>query len=176
MKIQITAAALVASLAVLAGCGGDDKEDDASATVASCDIAIPGETKLGGTGGRVSREFLQAGQFGMLRGPGTFSTAQPAGSLLDAKYKDWLIIKIPATVLGTEPVTVSIPDDARDESGLLFGSLEGYTEPLASVDFEPCEDRDGTSWPGGLAVRELGPVALLVTEEGSDEPKRLVIR
>jgi hypothetical protein len=175
MRTCLTLAALAATLAILAGCGGDDGETgDETSNVAPCNYAIPGEVKLGG--GRVSRQFLQAGDFGMLRGPGTFRTAQPAGSILDPEYKDMLIIKIPATVVGTDPVTVSVPPSDEGDVGLLYGSLDGYTVPFTSIDFEPCPGQEGTSWPGALAVSERGPVTLLVTDEGSDQPKRLVIR
>jgi hypothetical protein len=171
LKTRITTAALAACLAIVAGCGGDKAEQG---PVASCDYASPGEVKVGG--GRVARHLVRVGNFGLLRGPGTFRAARPVGAILDPQYKDRLIITIAATVLGTDPVTVSVPPEDRGEVGLLYGSSRGYTEPLASVDFEPCPGQNGTSWPGGLVVADRGPVTLLVEEDGSDDVRRLVLR
>lgn len=154
----------------MAGCGGDEEKGP----VASCEYASPGNVKIGG--GRVARHLVRAGNFGMLRGPGTFRAARPVGAILDPQFQDRLLITIAATVLGTDPVTVSVPPEDRDSVGLLYGSSRGYTEPLASVDFEPCPDQAGTSWPGGLVVADRGPVTLLVEEDGSDDVRRLVLR
>jgi hypothetical protein len=80
---------------------------------------------------------------------------------------------IPATVLRGGIVTLSVAAEDRDDVGLLYGSLRGYEQPLASVTFEPCPGGGGTSWPGGIALSDRGPVTLLVNAAGSNRLWRL---
>ena len=166
----------VAAALLVPGCGDSSSDDLASGSAtAECAEARPGAARLG-TSTRVGREFLRAGNFGMLRGPGTFSTAQPAGTVLGKEFSEVLIASISATVVGTDSATVEIPEDERDNVGLLFGSVRGYEQPLAKVTFESCPGQEGTSWPGGFAIKKQGPFTLLVTPEGSDEALTLEVR
>ena len=180
-------ALLICVAALLAGCDTDDQVTGEPADakpvavgviaygeeVATCDEAIPTGVRIGGTD--KPRAFISTDHFGMLQSRFGFRPAHPAGTALGAGYGRLLIANTPATVLGTEPVTVAIPDGARDEAGLVFGSLGGYEHPLAQVTFEPCSDPGGTSWIGAVVLKARKPVTLLVTEGDGDVVRRLRI-
>jgi hypothetical protein len=95
---------------------------------------------------------------------GAVNRAQPVGAILPAGFEDLLITIASASVIGHDPVTVSIPAGARDEAGLLYGSARGYEHPAARVTFEPCPTQNGTSWPGGIVLTSRNPVTLLVSD------------
>ena len=141
--------------------------------VARCRHAMIGNMRIGGSDWR--RQFIRAGRFGLLQNAAAFRYAQPAGGVLAPRFRDVLITKIPATVLGTGPVTLSVPLSARDEVGLLYGSLRSYQRPFARVTFVPCAGHEGTSWPGGLALRSRKPVTLFVTTAAADRVWRLTV-
>ena len=167
---------LAATAALLAGCGNgtevtgeradartlEAKIVASGSAVASCEEAMLGSTRIGGI--NAARTFVRAGRFGLLLNEKAFDHAQPAGAVLAPGYRDLLITKTPATVVGLDPITVSIPPSARDEAGLLYGSLRSYEHSYAQITFEPCPGQNGTSWPGGLGIRTRDPVTLLVTD------------
>ena len=178
------AAVLAALAALLTGCDTDTQvtgeRADAKtrppgivaygAGVADCEEAIPGSFRIGGRD--PGRGFSRAGDFGLLQNRDGLERAQPGGAALGPGFRGLLVTKTPATVIGEDPVTVSVPAGSRDEAGLVFGTLRDYEHPLARVTFEPCAGR-GTSWPGGLALKAREPVTLLITTEDSDQIRRL---
>jgi hypothetical protein len=185
VNVMRTAASLAAATVLLAGCDSDTRATEerahakpsSAATVAfgaataECEEAMPGSFRIGGPD--PSRGFTRAGSFGLLQNRDGLERAQPAGAALGPRLRRLLVTKWPATVLGDEPVTVSIPAGSRDEAGLVFGSLREYDHPLAQVTFEPCAGDRGTSWPGGLVLKTREPVTLLVTSADGDEVWRL---
>ena len=134
--------------------------------VARCRTAMLGNMRI--SQARLGREYNAVGRFALLESPEAFAHAQPAGGLLESRFQDVLLTKIPATVLGTGPVTLTVPVGSRGRAGLLYGSLSGYREPYSKVTFIPCRHRAGTSWPGGIALLSRRPVSLRVTTAGGD--------
>lgn len=182
---SLRAAVLAATVALLTGCDADTQvtgeRADArvrpagavahGAAVAGCEEAIPGSVRLGGTNS--DRTLNRAGPFGLLQNEAGFTRAQPAGTALGPELARLLITRTPATVIGNNRVTVTVPVGSRDEAGLLYGSLRGYEHPQARVTFVPCPDGNGTSWPGGIALRTRRPVTLVVTAGGGEGLWRL---
>jgi hypothetical protein len=86
---------------------------------------------------------------------------------------------------GGRSVTVSVPKRLRGRVFLYYGrwpdrqgkpttsfhNSRGYDE----VEFDPCERRTPTVWPGGLRVKGRAPVHLLVEPEGRQRPLRLAL-
>ena len=134
--------------------------------VARCQQAMLGDMRIGGA--ELQRRYNAAGRFALLEHPNALGFAQPAAGQLAPRFRRVLLTKIPATVLGTAPVKLTVPVAARDRAGLLYGSLSGYRAPFAQVTFKPCRDRVGTSWPGGLALRTRQPVTLSVSTVGDE--------
>jgi hypothetical protein len=155
---------LAAALAVLAlGTGS------AEANVAPCDKAIIGH---GSADWR--SESVVAGPVGVRRQP-----------LKDMSLsRGWYTTKMPILVEGREPetVTVSVPPQLRRRVFLLYGNARdrdgnpsfsfrntrGYDE----TEFQLCDDKPRTIWPGGIRVKGDGPVRLLLSIEG-EAPIRL---
>jgi len=134
--------------------------------IARCRHAMLGDTRIGAA--NLRRHYNAAGRFALLEHPDALKFAQPAAGQLAPRFRSVLLTKIPATVLGTAPVTLTVPVAARDRAGLVYGSLSGYRAPFAEVTFMPCRDRAGTSWPGGLALRTRRPVTLSVSTAGGE--------
>lgn len=161
--------------ASVSGCGSEEPSGEAStragsgvaqgSEVAACEDSMPVTVRAGDEPGR---KFVQAGRFGLLQDADGFAKTQAAGQVLDPAFDELLIAMVPATVVSGGPVTLSVPAADRDDVGLLYGSLRGYGQPLASVTFEPCPGRGGTSWPGGIALSDRDPVTLLVKSAGSN--------
>jgi hypothetical protein len=188
MNSFAAAAAIATAVAiglVTAGCdsetGATDGRADSQSTehpaiaagahVARCHQAMIGNLRI--SEAEWHRRSIGAGRFGLARIPNALRLARPADDLLAPKYRDVLVTKIPATVRGPGPVTVSVPAAERERVGLLYGSLRGYRVPFARITFVPCDGYVGTSWPGGLALRDRDPVTLLVTAADGDRIWRL---
>ena len=189
-SLRVIALALAAAALVFAGCESDTQVTDQRAEaqeragaaerpqpiasgshVARCKQAMIGNQRSSLAEWR--REGNEAGRFALLEIPGLLRSAHPAGTLLGPRYREVLVTKVPASVRGSAPVTVSVPAGARDEVGLLYGSLRGYRRPFARITFMPCDGYVGTAWSGGLALRARRPVTLFVTTADGDRVWRL---
>ncbi|HEY0280418.1 MAG TPA: hypothetical protein VGC32_19295 [Solirubrobacterales bacterium] len=84
-----------------------------------------------------------------------------------------LVTKAGVLVEGSAPVLVKVPESLRERVFLYYGrgpkggsisfaESNGFNE----VEFQPCEDRPRTIWPGGLRVKGKGSVHLVVEAEG----------
>lgn len=95
-----------------------------------------------------------------------------------------LTTKMPILVEGRAPETVkvSVPEDLRDRVFLYYGNVTGrdgkpttlFTKArgYGETEFELCDNKPRTVWPGGIRVKGQAPVHLLVEVEGQP-PKRL---
>jgi hypothetical protein len=84
-----------------------------------------------------------------------------------------LITEAGVLVDGTSAVTLKVPQELRERVFLYYGRGEGSrsisfagSNGFSSVEFQPCEDRPRTIWPGGIRVRGTGSVHLVVEAEG----------
>jgi hypothetical protein len=91
-----------------------------------------------------------------------------------------LVAKAPLLVEGHSAVTVKVPEALRERVFLYYGrgpkgrsisfaESNGFNE----VEFQPCEDRPRTIWPGGLRVKGKGSVHLVVEAEGKTSVLKL---
>jgi hypothetical protein len=137
------------------------------ANVAPCEKAIIGH---GSADWR--RSSLVAGPVGVRRHPLSAMTRTGAG----------LVAKMPLLVEARAPstVTVSVPPRLRQRVFLLYGRAEDRdgnpstsfrnTRGYSETEFQPCDDKPRTIWPGAIRVRGARPVFLLVAVEGRPEP------
>jgi hypothetical protein len=151
--MQFVAAALVA-LALGAG---------SESNVAPCDKAIFGHGPADWRS-----ESVVAGPVGVRRHP------------LDAMSptRNGFVAKMPLLIEGRAPetVTVSVPPALRSRVFLYYGDILGRDgQPTTSfseargygeTEFQLCDDKPRTAWPGGIRVKGNGPVRLLVSVEG----------
>ena len=142
------------------------------ANVAPCDKAIIGH---GSADWR--SESTVAGPVGVRR--------RPLSQM--SRTQNGLVTKLPLLVEGRAPttVTVGVPPRLRQRVFLLYGNVldrngnpsfsfrntRGYSE----TEFQPCDNKPRTIWPGGIRVKGEKPVHLLVEVEGQAEaiPLRL---
>jgi hypothetical protein len=91
-----------------------------------------------------------------------------------------LVTKAGVLVEGRAPVLVKVPESLRERVFLYYGrgtkdrsisfaESNGFNE----VEFQPCEDRPQTIWPGGLRVKGNGSVHLVVEAEGKTSVLKL---
>jgi hypothetical protein len=91
-----------------------------------------------------------------------------------------LVTKAGILVEGTAPVLLKVPESLRervflyygrgpDNRSISFAESNGFNE----VEFQPCEDRPRTIWPGGLRVKGKGSVHLVVEAEGKTSVLKL---
>ena len=83
-------------------------------------------------------------------------------------------------VEGSAPVLVKVPESLRERVFLYYGrGPKGHSISFAEsngfneVEFQPCEDRPRTIWPGGLRVKGKGSVHLVVEAEGKTSVLKL---
>lgn len=139
----------------------------AGSNVAPCDKAIIGH---GSADWR--SESIVAGPVGVRRNP----------LRAMSRTQNGLVTKMGLLVEGRAPetVTVSVPPQLRDRAFLYYGRLldnDGKpstsfrnTRGYGETEFQPCDDKPRTIWPGGIRVKGWAPVRLLVTVEGRPEP------
>jgi hypothetical protein len=98
--------------------------------------------------------------------------------------RNGFVAKMPLLIEGRAPetVTVSVPPALRGRVFLYYGRVLGRDgQPAFSfaeargygeTEFQLCDDKPRTIWPGGIRVKGDGPVHLLVSAEG-EAPIRL---
>jgi hypothetical protein len=94
-----------------------------------------------------------------------------------------LMTKMPVLVARGVPVTLSVPDRLQSRVFLYYGlyfrrdgtrSTTFLDSPgFASIEFQPCDAKPRTAWPGGVRIKGRAPVHLNVTVAGSSSPTRL---
>lgn len=138
--------------------------------VAPCERAIAGHGSA-----EWRRTSIDAGPVGVRPHPLSEMTRADGG----------LVTKMPMLVEGRAPatVTVSVPPalrgrvfilygNARDREGnpsTSFHNTRGYDE----TEFQLCANKPRTIWPGGIKVKGMAPVHLLVLAEGRSQPATL---
>jgi hypothetical protein len=139
----------------------------AEANVAPCNKAIIGHGPADWRS-----ESIVAGPVGVRR--------QPLRRM--SRTENGLVTKMPLLVEGRAPakVTVSVPPGLRDRVFLYYGRLlDNDGQPTTSfrntrgygeTEFQPCDDKPRTIWPGGIRVKGEAPVRLNVFTEGRAEP------
>jgi hypothetical protein len=84
-----------------------------------------------------------------------------------------LVTKAGVLVEGSAPVLLKVPESLRERVFLYYGrgpkgrsisfaESNGFNE----VEFQPCEDRPRTIWPGGVRIKGTGAVHLNVIVAG----------
>jgi hypothetical protein len=159
-RILTLAAGLTAALLTISPIAAADPS--ASFNVAKCDKAIVGHGVPDWRQGS-----LAAGPVGIPRHPLSRMEKAPNGQLYT---------KMGLLVEGHSAVKVSVPARLRKRVFLYYGRIidnhgqvttsffgaHGYTE----TEFQPCEDRLRTIWPGGVRIKGTGAVHLTVTVAG----------
>jgi hypothetical protein len=91
-----------------------------------------------------------------------------------------LVAKAGVLVEGRAPVLVKVPESLRERVFLYYGRGPNHrsisfaeSNGFNEVEFQPCEDRPRTIWPGGLRVRGKGSVHLEVEAEGKTSVLKL---
>jgi hypothetical protein len=142
---------LTAALTTLALLGAGSPQS----TVAPCDRAIIGHGPADWRG-----ESTVAGPVGVRRHP--LSAMSPT--------RNGFVTKMPLLVEGRAPetVTVSVPPGLRGRVFLYYGAPSTFAQDrgYAEIEFQPCDNKPRTIWPGGIRVKGKGPVRLLVSAEG----------
>jgi hypothetical protein len=99
-----------------------------------------------------------------------------------SRTKNGLVTKMGLLVEGRAPetVTVSVPPGLRDRVFLYYGRLlDNDGKPTTSfrntrgygeTEFQPCDNKPRTIWPGGIRIKGEGPVRLNVFTETQAEP------
>jgi hypothetical protein len=135
--------------------------------VASCnDNVLIGHGKVGWR-----RESNSSGPVGVPKWPLREMAAMKNGDL---------VTKAAVLVDGSAPVVLKVPESLRERVFLYYGrgmndrsisfaESNGFNE----VEFQPCEDRPRTIWPGGLRVKGEGSVHLTVEAEGKTSVLKL---
>ncbi|HJZ34886.1 MAG TPA: hypothetical protein VJ204_01335 [Solirubrobacterales bacterium] len=84
-----------------------------------------------------------------------------------------LVAKAGVLVEGSAPVLVKVPESLRERVFLYYGRGPNHrsisfaeSNGFNEVEFQPCEDRPRTIWPGGLRVKGKGSVHLMVEAVG----------
>lgn len=158
--MALATAALLGGAGVAGGAASD-------ANVAPCQKAM-----LGHGSADWRRESLVAGPVGVVRHP--LSRMSPTAN--------GLVAKMPILVEGRAPetVTVSVPAGLRDRVFLYYGRVIGrdgkpttlFTEArgYSETEFQLCDNKPRTIWPGGIRVKGSRPVHLLVELEAGAAP------
>jgi hypothetical protein len=91
-----------------------------------------------------------------------------------------LVTKARVLVEGSAPVLVKVPDSLRERVFLYYGRGPNHhsvsfaeSNGFDEVEFQPCEGRPRTIWPGGLRVKGKGSVHLVVEAEGKTSVLKL---
>lgn len=89
-----------------------------------------------------------------------------------------LQFKLPVTIEGHSGATVWIPRDERDRVALILadvprrgpGKSYRIEDGHQAVRFEPCVDRNWSSWTAGLALADRHEIVLNVQADGAGRP------
>jgi hypothetical protein len=168
MKLLRTAALtgiVIAAVVVLALEPASGASTDKN--VASCnDNVLNGHGKDGWRS-----ESSSAGPVGVPKWPLRQMTAMKNGDL---------VAKAGVVVEGSAPVLVKVPESLRERVFLYYGRGPNHrsisfaeSNGFNEVEFQPCEDRPRTIWPGGLRVKGKGSVHLEVEAEGKTSVLKL---
>jgi hypothetical protein len=96
--------------------------------------------------------------------------------------RNGFVTKMPLLVEGRAPetVTVSVPSALRDRVFLYYGNVLGrdgkpsftfaHARGYGETQFQPCDDKPRTIWPGGIRVKGDAPVHLLITPATGSKP------
>ncbi len=168
MKLLRTAALtgiVIAAVVVLALEPASGASTDKN--VASCN----GNVLIGHGEAGWRSESNVAGPVGLPRWP-----LRQMGALKDGD----LVTKAGILVEGSAPVLVKVPESLRERVFLYYGrGTNGRSISFAEsngfneVEFQPCEGRPRTVWPGGLRVKGRGSVHLVVEAEGKTSVLKL---
>lgn len=134
--------------------------------VAACDPLV---TAMGSGPANWRQLSEAAGPLGVFRDPLRHMSETGTGQLLT---------KMPVIVAGHEPVTLSVPPRLRHRVFLFYGLYFGKdgtrsttfvdSPGFSSIEFQPCENKPRTAWPGGVRIKGRAPVHLTVsTGEGA---------
>jgi hypothetical protein len=155
----VIAAVVVLALEPASGAGPESN-------VADCSKAMLGRGPAGWRG-----EAAVAGPVAVLKVGLAHMTRSAGGDF---------VAKLPLSVEGTDPVTVSVPYRLRERVFLYYGRVIGRDgKPTTSffdargygeTEFRPCPGKPRTIWPGGLRIRGTAPVRLLVYRDGDAAP------
>jgi hypothetical protein len=81
---------------------------------------------------------------------------------------------MPLLVEGRAPatVTVSVPPRLRQRVFLYYGTSSSFTRErgYSEIEFQPCDNKPRTIWPGGVRVKGRAPVRLDVFVADRVEP------
>jgi hypothetical protein len=110
------------------------------------------------------------------------TTAGPFGLLGPGRrfrfMREWsngnFTAKVPAILEGHEAATLRVRAGARDRIRLDYGDFDTEREipnTPTEILFEPCADKSGTGWPGGILITTRRPASLVV-EVGGQERRR----
>lgn len=136
-----------------------------ASTEKNVDVARCADNVMIGSGKPSWRsESNVAGPVGVRRWPLRQMTAMRNGDM---------VTEAGILVEGSSPVTVKVPQSLRERVFLYYGGGPDHrsisfadSNGFAEVEFQPCDDRPRTIWPGGLRVRGNGSVHLAVEAEG----------
>jgi hypothetical protein len=135
----------------------------ADSNVAPCDKAIIGHGPADWRS-----ESVVAGPVGVRRHP--LNAMSPT--------RNGFVAKMPVLIEGRAPetVTVSVPPALRGRVFLYYGRILGrdgqptttFSEArgYSETEFQLCDDKPRTIWPGGIRVKGDKPVRLVVSVEG----------
>jgi hypothetical protein len=130
----------------------------AQVNVAPCDKAIVGH---GSADWR--SESVDAGPVGVMR--------HPLRAI--SQTRNGFVTKMPLLVEGRAPemVTVSVPAGLRRRVFLYYGQSPSFVKDRGSaeIEFQLCDNKPRTIWPGGIRIKGDEPVHLLVTPAGVTE-------
>jgi hypothetical protein len=142
-------ATFATALALAGGAGGNG--------VAPCETAIIGH---GSPDWR--SESVVAGPVGVMRPP--LARMQ--------RTKKGLVTKMPLLIEGREPVWIAVPNELLGRVFLYYGAPTTFAQDrgFAVVEFQPCDNKPRTVWPGGIRVKGPGPVRLEVLTEVREAP------
>ena len=123
--------------------------------VAPCDKAI-----LGHGSADWRSEAVFAGPVGVRR--------HPLGAM--SPMRNGFVTKMPLLVEGRAPetVVVSVPPGLQRRVFLYYGQSSSFANDRgdAAIEFELCDNKPRTIWPGGIRIKGDKPVHLLVSAEG----------
>lgn len=160
-RLRLSLPAVLAALAFAAGAAGAAS----TSNVAPCEKAIIGH----GPSDWRSKSIV-AGPVGVRRHPLRQMSSSSQG----------LTTKMPILIEGRAPetVTVSVPAALRKRVFLYYGNMTGrdgkpttlFTESrgYSETEFQLCDNKPRTVWPGGIRVKGRDPVHLLVEAEGQE--------
>ena len=129
-----------------------------------CDRAITGLGKHPPS--RWREEAIVVGDFGFFGMAGDFFGHRP-------HRRSDIQVKLPITIAGHSAVVLWLAPDEQDRGGLILtdvprrgpGNSYRVEDGHSGVRFEPCSDREWSTWTAGLALADRAEITLLVKED-----------